>query len=161
MHVTSAIFFFWDLWRLFLLHHWRCAKNCYRSLRTGGQSSSLFFCCGESPRRCRVCDSVCARHGKRLPLRRQFELHVRCPLILSSEMLKCGLSWGSAVQTLGHIRDDMSGSSVGHIPLRNSHAIAKLSWLLNGAHSCAAPSYFFHMRTVCLFNVIYIGSEVS
>jgi hypothetical protein len=79
---------FWDLRSLFLfLHHWRCAKNCYRSLRTGGHSSSLFFCCGESPRRCRVYDSVCARHGKRLPLRRQFERHVRCPLTLSSEML--------------------------------------------------------------------------
>ena len=72
-----------------------------------------------------------------------------------------GLGWGSAVQTLGHIRNDMSGPSVGHIPLRNSHAIAKFSWLLNGAHSCAAPSYFFHMRTVCLFYVIYIDGEVS
>ena len=40
--------------------------------------------------------------------------------------VECG--WGSAVQALGHIRDDMSGQSVGHIPLRNSYAIAEFSW---------------------------------
>jgi hypothetical protein len=42
--------------------------------------------------------------------------------------VECGLSWGSAVQTLGRIRDDMSGPSIGHIPLRNSYAIAEFSW---------------------------------
>jgi hypothetical protein len=42
--------------------------------------------------------------------------------------VECGLSWGSAVQTLGHIRDDMSGPSVGRFSLRNSYAIAKSSW---------------------------------
>ena len=31
--------------------------------------------------------------------------------------VECGLSWGSAVQTLGHIRDDMSGPSVRHFLL--------------------------------------------
>ena len=47
----------------------------------------------------------------------------------SSFLQKCriGLSWDSAVQTVGHIRDDMSGPSVGHVPLRNSYAIAESS----------------------------------
>src|SRR5713226_9333234 len=94
-HVTlRRQFFFYNLLSLL---HWRCAKNCYRSSRTEGLSPSLFFCCGESPRRRRVCDSVCARHGKRLPLRRQFELHVQCPLILSSEMLN--VAWAGALRS--------------------------------------------------------------
>lgn len=75
----------------------RRAKNCCRSLRTREHSPSLSFCCGESPRRCRVCDPVCACHGKRLPLSRQFELHVWGPPNPSSEMWN--VAWARALRS--------------------------------------------------------------
>jgi hypothetical protein len=86
VHVTSARCISRDL-RWLLPFITGAAQRIAIAAYAQGTTSSLFFCCGESPRRCRVCVSVCARHGKRLPLRRQFELHVRCPIILSSEML--------------------------------------------------------------------------
>lgn len=121
-HVTREEVYFLGL-QDFLSPYRRRAKNCYRSLRTGAFAVPFLLLWGKSPET--QSDPVCVRHGKRLPLRRQVKLHVWCLLV---PFFECGSSWGSAVQTLGHIRDDMSGPSVGHIPLRNSYAIAKSSW---------------------------------
>jgi hypothetical protein len=58
--------------------------------------------------------------------------------------------WSSAVQTLGHIRDDMSGPSVGHIPLRNSYAIAKFFLVTEwGSLLCGAFEFFPHEQFAC------------
>src|SRR5712671_6298107 len=61
-------------------------KELLSQLTHRGHLPSHSFCCGESPRRRRVCHPVCVCHGKHLPLRRQLKQHVQGPLIPSSGM---------------------------------------------------------------------------
>jgi hypothetical protein len=68
--------------------------------------------------------------------------------------VECGLGWGSAVPTLGHIRDDMSGPSNGHLALRNSHAITEV-FLGNGMGLTLVLRllYFFHIQQFALLTL--------
>lgn len=96
---------------LSLLHNGAAQRIAVAAYAQGIILPSLSFCCGESPRRRRVCDPVCACHGKRLPLRRQFRVACTGPTQPFFRNVECGLGRGSAVPAIGHTRDDMSGPS--------------------------------------------------